>query len=217
MTDFKVGDKVRYVGKGKGTMSPEWIGLEGVITNFFGSSVTLTVTKSPNPNSPNYGVGAELYPWTTNLELVTEEPKFTFKDIRVGDIIRRTILRADGSKIIWEGKAHRRNNSGESWLSKDNYHLAYKMDDNLPECTFELLERTLNHWTQEKPLGSMGLSGEGINKRVWTKIRDDLWDIRYLTNIISHGPLRSNEAAHNTESIIRNFSDVAADDLEWLK
>lgn len=215
MTDFKIGDKVRYVGKGKGTMSPEWIGLEGVITNFFGSSVTLTVTKSPNPKSPNYGVGAELYPWTVNLELV--ETKFTFKDIRVGDIIRRTILRADGSKIIWEGKAHRRNNSGESWLSKDNYHLAYKMDDNLTECTFELLERTLDHWTQEKPVGSMGLSGEGINKRVWTKIRDDLWDIRYLTNIISHGPLKSNDSAYNTEGIIKNFSDVAADDLEWLK
>lgn len=59
MTEFKVGDKVRYTGSTR-----ELLGLEGVVTNSAGSVTSFAVTKA----NAFYGLGHTVYPDTANLQ-----------------------------------------------------------------------------------------------------------------------------------------------------
>jgi hypothetical protein len=200
MTDFKVGDKVRYVGQGANTLTPGFIGLEGIISEVFGYSVTIKVTKS---ETGSHIVGSVIHPFKTNLELIED---YTFNDIRAGDHIRRVILRPDGSKVIWEGVAHRLNYDGTKWLSKEDYHLYYKLDDLKEDTSLELVERPEPpHWSDEKPVGSMFLYGKGKNKALWKKTTETNWTRTFLINNVSD-TYRSHE-----------ITDLNTEDQEWLK
>jgi hypothetical protein len=188
MTDFKVGDKVRYVGNDNpATFDKNWVGIEGEVTEVHTNIVYMTITKPPKVNSSIYEVGFDIYPSKVNLELITEEETFTYKDIQVCDLIRRTFVRSDGSKVIWEGTAIRKNHVGDKWMTKGDNILAHHSDDDFPDITLELLERPEPpHWTEEKPVGSVFLYGEGENKALWRKNTEDGWTRKFLINNSSH-------------------------------
>src|SRR5690349_1583686 len=107
MTDFKTGDKVRYTADGY------WAGIEGKVLNVHNDYLRVEITHRPLSSSVRDDT---FLPFKCNLELI--EPQFSFKDIQKGDVIRRTFTRSDGTKVIWEGAAHRITVSRESWVSE---------------------------------------------------------------------------------------------------
>jgi hypothetical protein len=206
MTDFKVGDKVRYVGSGAASVSHDWIGIEGVVTADKSSFVYVTITKGI-PGSKTYTEGFEIWPYKVNLELITEEEPFTFKDIQKGDLIRRTVIRKDGSKVIWEGVADHVNWEKTTWVTEGGNPLWYKSDDTCEgSYTLELLDRPEPpHWAEAKPVGSIFLYNKGVNKAIWKKTSETRWERTFIATNISH------------IYTINEVKDWITEEQEWIK
>lgn len=85
MTEFKVGDNVRYTGGDSCISSPEYIGVEGVVTASTGGSYGLTIKITKHTEgSKKLAANGILYPIGTNLELIEDEP------FKVGDRVEAT-------------------------------------------------------------------------------------------------------------------------------
>jgi hypothetical protein len=203
MTDFNVGDKVRYIGVERA--NTHWLGLEGVVKEVKAYTVTVEITKPPKPNHPVYVPGYEIFPDKTNLELV-EEKTLAYKDIQKGDLIRRTFVRWDGSKIVWEGVAHRIACNNSKWMTEGDFVLAHEIDDGPTDVTLELLERPEPpHWAEAKPVGSIFLYNKGVNKAIWKKTSETRWERTFIATNISH------------VYTINEVKDWVTEEVEWVK
>jgi hypothetical protein len=137
VTKFNKGDKVRFNDKS----NTAWFGVEGIVerpaSGTYGSN-TVILTKAATGWASNYTVGSEARLGDYNLELV--EPEFSFKDIQVGDTIRRTRKHEGGATEVREGVAGKK--GSWYWATKDDqYILAYEDDDRNAAATIELLSR----------------------------------------------------------------------------
>jgi hypothetical protein len=143
---FKVGDKVKYIGDCyvfsgfDGGVDPA----EGVVTEDSSKGVTqLRLTTGVG----RYRVGQEVRLITKNLELIKEElpnpwapkPAFTFKDIQVGDKIRRTETWETGTYRTFEGVVTDLTSTGAR--TKEGLLVGYYKDIESPHMKLELLDR----------------------------------------------------------------------------
>lgn len=195
---LSVGDKVRYK---EGGTSDGWAGVEGVLTASGDWGSTVKVTKTTT--KAELMVGDEYYPYLYNLEKIEET--FTFKDIRVGDTINRTRKYPTGALEVREGTVM---SQGYDWVSQGNFILAYASDDENEQVTLKLIERPEpeQHWTEEKPVGSIALGGAGTNKLMLKKTTDSCWTRTFLTNNLS--------SPYTLKETERYFG---IKELEWIK
>lgn len=203
MTDFKVGDKVRYVGnKENRSFDPDWIGLEGEINEVSDWGLSMIITNTFNIRNVPYKTGREVYPKAYNLELITE---FKYADIQKGDKIKRTVSRGDGTEIVTTGVADRIYRDYQ-WVSSSGYSIAFESDDSDSGITLELIERPEPpHWAEDKPVGSVFLYGEGADKTVWKKTGLYSWMRTVLTT------------GHTHNYTIDETKRYVTEDQEWLK
>lgn len=173
VTEYKAGDQVRYDSKGS---YPNLDGLEGRVIEGNKSYTQFRTTKS----NGTYDVGTHLSVHTIRCTLLEPAQKpFTFEDIQVGDTIRRTRIHAAGSKEVREGVANYK--GAYYWADgiTKGFILAYGGEPESDGVTYELLERPEPpHWTESKPVGSIGIGGKVYMKTV-TKVEGDKWHVLY--------------------------------------
>lgn len=173
MTEFNVGDKVRYNSRGQ---YPSLDGLEGTVLASGGGTTKFTVTEG----NDRYTKGDRISVTTKRCTLIEPAQKpFTFEDIQKGDTIRRTRIYAAGSKEVREGVANYK--GAYYWADgiTKGFILAYGGENESDDVTYELLERPEPpHWTESKPVGSIGIGGKAYMKTV-TKVADDKWHVLY--------------------------------------
>lgn len=198
MTKFNKGDKVRVTDTGY--TDKQWIGIEGIVQGpgRFDSQYEVKLTTSPNPRFP-VGYLANL---GGSLELV--EPPFGFKDIQVGDTIRRTQKHSEGATEVREGTVSR-----VSWYAEaKGYILAYDTDTAGKEnVTLELLNRpepepVKARWETAQKGDWLITEGKNGVKRVHTKKKDGDWASVILNRTLDGKP--SVGFTRSTESL-RNF------------
>lgn len=176
VTKFKVGDKVEVFQNG--LTAPAWVGVQGIVKEVlsYGYRVELTDVAKTGERA---GYRARLN--GDNLKLVEEPKPFTFKDIQVGDTIRRTLTRKSGAKEVREGTVSRFG----SYFAEDNgYILAYDTDDANHGTTLELVNRpepkpTLLENTKKGDTLVIAFNN-GVTK-VYTKGKKGSWTTLVLT------------------------------------
>lgn len=178
---FTVGDKVRY----KGGL---WQNLEGVVSAINGYWIDVRVTKLPDNPSPwsSLTVGKTLTEVAGgkgidpgSLEKI--ETPFTFKDIQVGDTIRRTAT-YKGATEVREGVV---GTKGSYYFANEqgNYILAYDTDGtaSITDVTLELLNRpepepVKEAWEDAKVLTRQY---DDFPKDTFVREEDGSWTIHY--------------------------------------
>jgi hypothetical protein len=141
MTEFKVGDKVRYTGKhphSRATWEPH-IGLKGVVTAVSHRSISFRITEGNNTSF--YTVG-KVFPgaYPDNIELIQAASKF-----KVGDKVRFT----DKCPKSWWFGPSKKWNTGvvesvtlmgryDVRTAHPDYHCAYVSEDEIELVTEEI-------------------------------------------------------------------------------
>lgn len=215
MTELKVGDKVRYSLSDK---CPQMKGWEGEIVEMprLGSARVKTLK---NPGNHSTQVGSAGWYLSSNLELIKEErpnpwapkPAFTFKDIQVGDKVRRTLKRKSGATEVREGTVERLQGS---YATDDGYILAYVNDDkpytNGSSVVLELLERPEPpHWTEDKPVGSVGIYMDGNFTKTLTKTGENDWHVLYAVDGYNYDDTNM--------GLYARFGTLDESKLTWIK
>lgn len=204
---FKVGDKVRY------TNTKEFPKLEGweaeVVETHLTSKGTTRVKTLKNPgNAMGTYVGKTGCYYSRNLELI-EQP-YTFADIQVGDKIRRTLTRKNGSTHVSEGVVV--STDALSASDSEGYKLAYGSDGNPFKGTvvLELLDRPKpKHWTETKPIGSVGVILDGQFTKTITKVNEGEWRVYYSIDGFNYTDANPHVKART--------ADLDEAKLHWIK
>jgi hypothetical protein len=175
VTELKVGDKVTVDAHAPNSSC---YGIEGVLVEIRNgyNHGTIRITKTNEKAAEWLPVGEETYLY--NLTRI-EEPAFTFKDIQVGDKIRRTLTRKSGTVEVREGV-----------VAKMDYRfvtdsggavLAYATDTQpfAAEVVLELLDRPKKPelWEDRKPGDKIAsYNKDGKLDRIFIKQDEDNWD-----------------------------------------
>lgn len=167
--ELKVGDKVVVdADKPKGT----WHNTEGIITELlYARTHRIKVTKAGPHNADFVGLGKEYT--LSNLTLL---PEFTFKDIQVGDTVRRTRKYEDGSTEVYEGVITKKTTY---YAENDNLTVAFSSDSEDGGVTLELVNRPEPEpepepWETAKAGDRLVVKGEGVT-RILTKQENGYW------------------------------------------
>lgn len=162
---FKVGDRVEFIEHFMGAATT---GTQATVTHTT-SGGTYTTVKTDD--------GEEYTPYSRRLKLVEAPKPFTFKDIQVGDTIRRTLTRKSGAKEVREGTV----SQVASWYAEDEgYLLAYDTDTaEAEDVTLELLNRPEPKPTlleNTKKGDRLVLAKTSGHTKVYTKGKNDQWE-----------------------------------------
>lgn len=171
---FKVGDKVRYK---KLDGYEDWHGLEGVVQSSDDDETRVVASNKVNAYT---SVGGVARLTTENLELITAT--FTYEDIQVGDRIRRTLTRPSGTTEVREGTVAEKAGGLATDKGTLSYILAYDTDDHPDkhQVVLELLDRPKpKHWTETKPVGSVGVILDAFHTKILTKTSEHGWNVLY--------------------------------------
>lgn len=200
---FKAGDRVRYKD---GARNREWHGWEGVVNWSQGSTTNAKTHKGSIP-------GKEVNLTTDNLELI--EKPFTYDDIQVGDKIRRTLTRESGTTEVREGVVTKMGKCGELALddgvpTSSSYILAYATDTHKETVVLELLDRPKpKHWTETKPVGSVGVILDGQFTKTITKVNEGEWRVYYSIDGFNYTDANPHVKART--------ADLDEAKLHWIK
>lgn len=202
--ELKVGDKVLVdADKPEAT----WHNTEGVITELrYASTHRVKVTKAGPHNADLVGLGKEYT--LSNLTLL---PEFTFKDIQVGDTVRRTRKYEDGSTEVYEGVITKKT---AYYAENDNLTVAYSSDDTREDgsVTLELVNRpepepepVKEAWETAKAGDRLVVKGEG-GTRILTKQENGEWETLIVTDGGSHTGFSRTDSALKVQLGRKDFN-----------
>lgn len=204
MTELKVGDVVTVTGWEIDSLNPTWEGRTGMVYIADDQAAVCVEFK----DGKQYSRGG----WNAKF-LKKVEPAFTFKDIQVGDKIRRTLTRKSGTIEVREGVVAKMDY--RFVLDKGGAVLAYASDAQpfAAEVVLELLDRPKPKepelWENRKPGDQIATYDlEGKFERVFTKREDGRWDSLVINTAgkLQRGFERSDEdialhARHHAKSL----------------
>jgi hypothetical protein len=173
-------------------------------------------TNADTTTSTKYsGVGDQVNLTTENLELI--KPAFTFADIQVGDKIRRTLTRETGTTEVREGVVTEKSSlyatdTSPTKTAAISYILAYDSDGDpaKPQVVLELLDRPKpKHWTEAKPVGSVGVYVEGTFTKTYTKSGVNEWTVLYAVDGYTY--------KDNNSGLFARFGTLDDSKVTWIK
>lgn len=173
MTELKVGDVVTVTGWETPSERAKWEGRTGTVYIADSQDAVCVEFK----DGKQYSAGG----WEARFLKKVEEPAFSFKDIQVGDKIRRTETWDSGSVRVFEGAVTKLD--GLRAYTKEGLLVRGWKDHENSHVKLELLERPEPpHWTEAKPVGSVGIVVEGAFSKTLTKVSESHWKVLYPTD-----------------------------------
>jgi hypothetical protein len=202
--DFKAGDRVEFVENYSDTCKT-------------GTQVTLTSV--PPQNKINGFLYYREADGSTGFCYPKRVKKvgFTFADIQVGDKIRRTLTRETGTTEVREGtvvelKRGFATDAISTGQPGSSYILAYDSDGDpaKPQVVLELLDRPKpKHWTEAKPVGSVGVYVEGTFTKTYTKSGVNEWTVLYAVDGYTY--------KDNNSGLFARFGTLDDSKVTWIK